>query len=103
MRQAACRRVVLRRAWQLNVCALAINLLCCGPLAATTNKMLQPSADRIDSKNVVYDDANMQITHLACNWAKNKYGLDAFSDWLSIVRDVRETENLVPGVPPEAA
>jgi hypothetical protein len=40
--------------------------LCGGPLVATTNKMLQPSPDRIDSNNVAYDDANMQITHLAC-------------------------------------
>lgn len=67
--------------------------LCGGPLAATTHKMLQPSPDRIDSNNVAYDDVNMQITHLACNWAKNQYGIDAFSDWLAIVRDVRVTED----------
>jgi hypothetical protein len=30
----------------------------------------------------------MQITHLACNLAKNKYGIAAFLDWLAIVRDV---------------
>jgi hypothetical protein len=76
VRQATCRRVVLRRASQLNVCALAINLLCCGPLAVTTNKILQPSPDRIDSKNVAYDDANLHVTQLPCNLAKNQCGVD---------------------------
>jgi hypothetical protein len=38
--------------------------------------MLQPSPDRIDSKNVAYDDANLHVTHLPCNLAKNQYGID---------------------------
>ena len=59
--------------------------LCGGPLVATRHKMLQPSADRIDSGNGAYDDVNTQVTHLACNWAKNQYGAEAFSDWLAIV------------------
>ena len=67
--------------------------LCRGPLTQTTSKMLQASADRIDSGNPAYDDGNTQVTHLACNWAKNQYGVEAFEDWLAIVRDVREEEN----------
>jgi hypothetical protein len=63
--------------------------LCGGNLVAGgKNKMLQPSADRIDSANGAYDDGNTQITHLACNLAKNKYGLEEFEDWLSVVRGV---------------
>lgn len=63
--------------------------LCGGALvAAGGNKMLQPSADRTDSSNGAYDDGNVAITHLACNLAKNKYGLDEFEDWLSILRGV---------------
>jgi len=63
--------------------------LCGGALVAGGgNKMLQPSADRADSANGSYDDANVAITHLACNLAKNKYGLDEFEDWLSILRGV---------------
>jgi hypothetical protein len=66
--------------------------LCGGALTQTTNPMLQASTDRIDSANIAYDDANTQITHLACNLAKNEWGLDAFEDWLTIVRDVKEIE-----------
>ncbi|MFN4101725.1 MAG: hypothetical protein ACK4GT_18335 [Pararhodobacter sp.] len=63
--------------------------LCGGALVVgATNKMLQPSADRTDSTNGAYDDANVAITHLACNLAKNKYGLDEFEDWLSVLRGV---------------
>jgi hypothetical protein len=54
--------------------------------------MLQPSPDRIDSGNGSYDDANLQVAHLACNWAKNQYGADAFKDWLGIVQGVRALE-----------
>jgi hypothetical protein len=50
--------------------------------------MLQPSADRIDSCNGAYDDGNVQITHLACNLAKNKYGVNDFEDWLMVIRGV---------------
>lgn len=61
--------------------------LCRGPLVAQTrNVMLQPSADRIDSANPVYDDANVQITHLACNLAKNKWGDEHFEEWAAVVR-----------------
>lgn len=63
--------------------------LCGGMLAATSkNKMLQPSADRIESTNGAYNDDNVRITHLACNLAKNSHGLADFEDWLSVVRGV---------------
>ena len=63
--------------------------LCGGELiAGTKNAMLQPSADRIDSDNGSYDDDNVQITHLACNLAKNKYGVDEFEDWMTVIRGV---------------
>ena len=71
--------------------------LCGGPLTQTAHKMLKVSADRIDSGNIAYDDANTQLTHLACNLAKNQWGVDAFEDWLAIVRDVREVETLPEG------
>lgn len=66
--------------------------LCRGPLTQTGHKMLKVSADRIDSNNIAYNDVNTQLTHLACNLAKNQWGFDAFKDWLAIVRDVREVE-----------
>lgn len=75
---------LLVRKWteQAGRCAL-----CDGALSAKSgNKMLQASADRTDSGNGAYDDANVAITHLACNLAKNSYGMDDFEDWLSVVR-----------------
>ena len=77
---------LLVRRWgeQGGLCAL-----CGGALVAGGgNKVLQPSADRTDSANGAYDDGNVGITHLACNLAKNKYGLDEFEDWLTVLRGV---------------
>jgi hypothetical protein len=63
--------------------------LCGGQLiAGTTNSMLQVSADRIDSLNGAYDDFNVHLTHLACNLAKNKFGLEEFEDWIAVLRGV---------------
>ncbi len=77
---------LLVRKWleQGGRCALCGGVLVVG----ATNKMLQPSADRTDSTNGAYDDVNVAITHLACNLAKNKFGLDEFEDWLSVLRGV---------------
>lgn len=75
---------IITRKWQEDQkgkCAL-----CRGPLAQSSIKSLQPSVDRIDSSDTSYSDENMQITHLACNLAKNEWGLSDFSDWLAIVR-----------------
>ena len=79
--------LLITRKWQQGQggrCAL-----CGGKLiAGTRNAMLQTSADRIDSDNGSYDDDNVQITHLACNLAKNKYGVDEFEDWMTVIRGV---------------
>ncbi len=60
--------------------------------------MLQPSADRIDSGNGAYIDENVWITHLACNLAKNKYGLDEFEEWVDLIRssvaDLEDVEQI---------
>ncbi len=76
---------LLFRKWQEDqkgVCAL-----CGGRLTYQgVNRMLQPSADRIESLNGAYDENNVQITHMGCNLAKNKYGFEQFEDWLSVIR-----------------
>lgn len=81
---------LLVRKWQddqRGACAL-----CRGPLVAqTSNVMLQASADRIVSENPAYDDANVQITHLACNLAKNKWGAVHFEEWAAIIRGLGTT------------
>jgi hypothetical protein len=46
------------------------------------NKLLQPSPDRIDSGNGDYGPANFQLSHLGCNYAKNRYSVDQFKEWL---------------------
>lgn len=77
---------LLIRKWteQRGLCAL------CGGKLVTGhgNRMLQPSADRIDSANGAYNDENVWITHLACNLAKNSYGTDDFEDWVAVIRGV---------------
>lgn len=71
--------------------------LCGGPLVASTaNPMLKASADRIDSGNGSYDKANVQITHLACNLAKNQFGQDQFDDWVLAVRGVEPATGIAP-------
>ena len=61
--------------------------LCGGALlAVATNAMLQASPDRRDSSNPAYSDENVDITHLACNLAKNKYGLEHFQEWVGVIR-----------------
>jgi hypothetical protein len=62
-------------------------VLCGGRLkSGTANPMLRSSADRIDSANGAYTEDNVQITHLACNLAKNQYGGKEFGEWLDTVR-----------------
>lgn len=86
---------LLLRKWlveQRGKCAL-----CGGPLVASTaNPMLKASADRIDSGNGSYDETNVQITHLACNLAKNQYGQDRFDDWILAVRGVQPETGIAP-------
>jgi hypothetical protein len=61
--------------------------LCQGPLLpGTKNYILQASPDRTDSFDIAYSDANIRITHLGCNLAKNNVSLTDFEDWLAVVR-----------------
>jgi hypothetical protein len=32
------------------------------------------------------DEVNVQVTHLACNLAKNQYGLEHFEEWVAALR-----------------
>jgi hypothetical protein len=70
---------------QKNLCAL------CGQLMRldASKKLLQCSPDRIDSVNPSYGGDNLQITHLACNLAKNDGSTADFKEWLSLARDQR--------------
>ncbi len=64
--------------------------LCAGQLVpAAKSPMSKASADRIDSLNPAYDRANTQVTHLACNWAKNRCAGEEFAEWLAMVRALR--------------
>ncbi|WP_428394420.1 hypothetical protein [Lichenicoccus sp.] len=83
---------MLTRKWQVDqhgLCALCGGVL----VAATMNKMLQASADRIDSTNGSYDEKNVHVTHLACNLAKNKYGVGNFEEWLMALRGTSPSED----------
>jgi hypothetical protein len=61
--------------------------LCRGPLLpGTKNYLLQASPDRTDSLDIAYNDANIRITHLGCNLAKNKVSMADFEDWLLVIR-----------------
>jgi hypothetical protein len=51
-----------------------------------SNKLLQASADRIDSGLPSYDSKNVHITHLGCNLAKNDVSMMEFAEWLAVVR-----------------
>lgn len=56
--------------------------------------LLQPSPDRIDSTKVDYRTENVHITHLGCNYAKNKFSVDDFEDWLEVVSGVVARESV---------
>jgi hypothetical protein len=66
---------------QNNLCALCGKLM---PLD-TTKKLLQVSPDRRDSSNPSYGPQNLQITHLACNLAKNDGSTQDFEEWLQLI------------------
>ncbi|UNC16241.1 hypothetical protein FE249_18670 (plasmid) [Acidiphilium multivorum] len=76
--------VIITRKWmqeQGGLCAL-----CGTALEATDHPLLQPSPDRIDSSIPSYAADNLQITHLACNLAKNAWSNNQFAEWLEHVR-----------------
>lgn len=76
--------VLLTKKWfaQNKRCALCMGRL----VPQSPNPLLQPSPDRIDSSNPNYDEANLAITHLACNLAKNKCSVPEFDEWLEVLR-----------------
>lgn len=66
--------------------------LCGQPIEMTTKKkLLQCSPDRIDSKNPSYGEGNLQITHLACNLAKNDASTEEFEEWLQLAAGAQST------------
>lgn len=76
--------ILLGKKWEEQRACCA---LCDGPLViGGTNKLLQASADRIDSALPNYDAKNIHITHLGCNLAKNDVSIAEFAEWLTIVR-----------------
>ncbi len=62
-------------------------LLCNGALVVGgSNKLLQASADRINSSLPSYDTKNVHITHLGCNLAKSDVSMAEFAEWLVVVK-----------------
>lgn len=53
-------------------------------LLQPTNKLLQPSPDRIDSVSGSYGQESFQLVHLACNLAKNDASVVQFQQWLNV-------------------
>lgn len=68
-----------KQAWVCPLCGAPV-------VAGTKNKMMRASPDRIDSANGAYDEANLQITHLACNLAKNDNSFEDFAEWIAALR-----------------
>ena len=61
--------------------------LCGGRLIPlNSNPMLKLSPDRIDSEKGAYMKENLQITHLACTLAKNRFGGPQFAEFVEVVR-----------------
>ena len=61
--------------------------LCGGRLIPlNSNPMLKLSPDRIDSEKGAYMKENLQITHLACNLAKNRFGGPQFAEFVEVLR-----------------
>ena len=58
-----------------------------------SNKLLQPSPDRIDSNAASYGPENFQLVHLACNLGKNNATAAQFEEWLQIVKSVGQGKN----------
>jgi hypothetical protein len=52
------------------------------------NRLLQMSRDRVDSAVKIYDAANIQLTHLGCNLAKNDATITEWREFLMMLRHV---------------
>jgi hypothetical protein len=53
-----------------------------------TNRLFQPSPDRIDSSLGDYGPDNLRLAHLACNLGKNAASVDEFQEWLEMMRQL---------------
>ena len=76
--------ILFQKKWreQNGTCALCGGDLVCAP----DNRLLQCSADRVDSALPSYDASNVHITHLGCNLAKNDVPMEQFQEWIEVVR-----------------
>ncbi|WP_089408967.1 hypothetical protein [Granulicella rosea] len=53
-----------------------------------TNRLFQPSPDRIDSALGDYGPDNLRLAHLACNLGKNAASVDEFQESLEMMRQL---------------
>jgi hypothetical protein len=61
--------------------------LCRGRMSIEgANDLLKPSIDRLDSACIEYKPSNVQLTHYACNLAKNCFDKEKFEEWMSVLR-----------------
>jgi hypothetical protein len=61
--------------------------LCSGRIEpGEENPLLRMSADRVDSTNKAYDPANVQLTHVGCNLAKNSASIGEWEEFLDVLR-----------------
>lgn len=67
---------------QKGLCALCDKIIPLKP----TNRLLQISRDRTDSRNTTYDWHNTRLTHLACNLGKNDGTLAEWQEYLAMIR-----------------
>lgn len=51
-----------------------------------TNRLFQPSPDRVDSSVGDYGADNLRLAHLACNLGKNASSVAEFGEWLNLIR-----------------
>jgi hypothetical protein len=83
--------VASRQKWRCAVCD--------GPIdkGGETNRLAQPSPDRIRSDLDSYDEDNIQVTHLACNLAKNNQSdeviRDFYRQWLGPLAITSKSES----------
>ena len=62
--------------------------ICGGPISVDgANPLLKMSGDRIDSDSPSYGAENLQLTHFACNLAKNNSSMLDTLAWIEVVRD----------------
>jgi hypothetical protein len=68
------------------------NLCGCPIELGGKNPLLKMSPDRIDSTNKSYDVANVHLTHVGCNLAKNDASIMEWQEYLAVVRNVQEDD-----------